>query len=110
MTQDTDVKSKGGLLRLSVDDNVYVATGPVDPGPIEVNGCGTVDVLKSVTLGHKVAARDIAAGEKVMKYGVSIGSATAAIAKGAHVHVHNMRSNYTPTHMLDETAKGESNA
>lgn len=110
MTRDTDLNLKGGLLRLSMDDNVYVATGPVDPGPVEVNGCNTVNVLNSITLGHKVAARDIAAGEKVLKYGVSIGSATVAIAKGAHVHVHNMQSDYTPTHMLDETAKGERNA
>lgn len=41
--------------------------------------------------GHKVALRAIAAGGPVIKYGVVIGTATAAIATGEHVHVHNCR-------------------
>ncbi|MFZ4533236.1 MAG: SAF domain-containing protein, partial [Alsobacter sp.] len=35
------------------------------------------------------------------KYGAPIGVATAAIAPGAHVHVHNVVSAYTPTYTLD---------
>jgi hypothetical protein len=42
----------------------------------------------------------------VLKYGAPIGSATADIAPGAHVHVHNMMSDYTPTHhLLDAQAR-----
>ena len=40
--------------------------------------------------GHKYALRDIAAGEDVVKYGMPIGHATKAIAKGEHVHVDNL--------------------
>jgi len=43
--------------------------------------------------GHKYALRDIAAGENVIKYGMPIGHATYAIAKGEHVHVHNVKTN-----------------
>ncbi|MBM3389928.1 MAG: D-galactarate dehydratase [Betaproteobacteria bacterium] len=43
----------------------------------------------SVPFGHKVALRAIAAGEAVVKYGVTIGVATTAISPGEHVHVHN---------------------
>ena len=43
--------------------------------------------------GHKYALRDIAAGENVIKYGMPIGHATVAIAKGEHVHVHNVKTN-----------------
>ena len=43
--------------------------------------------------GHKYALRDIAEGENVIKYGMPIGHATAAIAKGDHVHVHNVKTN-----------------
>lgn len=100
----------GGLLRLSADDNVLVATGPVGPGLAAINGGGEIALLDAVTLGHKVAARDIAKGEKIMKYGVPIGSATTDIAAGQHVHVHNMQSDYTPTHSLNETATGGSDA
>jgi len=45
-----------------------------------------------IALCHKVALRDIAAGEAVRKYGEVIGEALEAIACGAHVHVHNLRS------------------
>lgn len=43
--------------------------------------------------GHKVAVAPITKGEEVIKYGESIGSATREIAKGDHVHVHNIESN-----------------
>ena len=46
--------------------------------------------------------RHIAAGEKVLKYGAPIGSATRDIGQGEHVHLHNMRSDYLPTYTLDE--------
>ena len=43
--------------------------------------------------GHKYALRDIAEGEDVVKYGMPIGHATRPIAKGEHVHVHNVKTN-----------------
>ena len=43
--------------------------------------------------GHKYARCDIAAGENVVKYGLPIGHAVAPIAKGEHVHVHNLATN-----------------
>lgn len=45
----------------------------------------------AVPFGHKVALRPIAEGAAVVKYGVAIGIATAPIAAGDHVHVHNCR-------------------
>jgi altronate dehydratase len=52
----------------------------------------TVSLRDAVPMGHKFARRDIAAGADVRKYGNVIGAATAAIARGAHVHVHNLVS------------------
>ena len=43
--------------------------------------------------GHKLACRDIAPGQSVIKYGNPIGHATCAIAKGQGVHTHNMATN-----------------
>ncbi len=43
--------------------------------------------------GHKYALRDIAEGEDVIKYGMPIGHATRMIARGEHVHVHNVKTN-----------------
>lgn len=60
---------------------------------IEIDGA-TVRLPQRLALGHKIALRSIAAGEKILKYGVPIGSATQAIGKGEHVHLHNMQSDY----------------
>ena len=43
--------------------------------------------------GHKYALRLLKAGENVIKYGMPIGHATADIAAGEHVHVHNVATN-----------------
>ena len=45
-----------------------------------------------VPIGHKIALTDIKKGETVWKYGHDIGVAVADIAKGEHVHVHNLKT------------------
>lgn len=62
-----------------------------------INGV-TIAVGNSIPLGFKVAARDIAPGEKILKYGAPIGSAKQAIRAGEIVHLHNMQSDYLPTY------------
>jgi hypothetical protein len=89
------------LLLLDDRDNVLVVKARIRAHEaIAVEGA-IVTVLQDLPLGHKLARRSIAAGEKVIKYGAPIGSATEPIAAGAHVHVHNVRSDYTPTYHLD---------
>jgi len=78
------------------DDAVGVAVHDIEPGPgvrgrIQNGEAFTLDVTEKVPLGHKVALRDIAAGEQVVKYGVVIGRATREIHRGDHVHVHNLK-------------------
>ena len=51
-----------------------------------------VKAIDAVPLGHKVALKDIAEGETVLKYGADIGVAKATIKKGGHAHVHNMKT------------------
>ncbi len=43
--------------------------------------------------GHKYALTDIKSSENVIKYGFPIGHATCDIAKGEHVHTHNVKTN-----------------
>jgi len=45
-----------------------------------------------VPIGHKIALVDIKSGDTVWKYGQDIGKAVANIAKGEHVHVHNLKT------------------
>lgn len=90
------------LIRLAPDDNVMVLTTSVPAGTVlDVPG-HPVALEKDLTLGHKIAARDIATGETIMKYAFPIGVATADIPAGAHVHLHNVASNYTPSYVVEE--------
>lgn len=89
------------LLLLDERDNVLVAKARVRGGEaISVSGVA-VTLPDDLPLGHKLARRAIAVGEKIIKYGAPIGSATAAIGLGEHAHVHNIKSDYTPTYHLD---------
>ena len=45
-----------------------------------------------VPIGHKVALRDLAVGDTVIKYGQDIGRVVAPIRKGDHVHTHNLKT------------------
>ncbi|MSP95574.1 MAG: flagellar biosynthesis protein FlgA [Alphaproteobacteria bacterium] len=45
-----------------------------------------------VPIGHKIALKNIKKGDTVWKYGHDIGKAVADIAKGEHVHVHNLKT------------------
>jgi hypothetical protein len=51
-----------------------------------------VVLVQDIAFGHKVALRDIAEGEEILKYGMPIGKALCAIRAGEWVHVHNCRS------------------
>ena len=46
----------------------------------------------AIPQGHKIALTEIQPGVHVIKYGASIGVATAEIPLGAHVHIHNLAS------------------
>lgn len=86
------------LLQLSPADNILVARAGIRAGEALTLGGQTIAVESTIPLGFKVAACDIAAGEKIIKYGAPIGSATQAIRAGEIVHTHNMKSDYLPTY------------
>jgi (2R)-sulfolactate sulfo-lyase subunit alpha len=45
-----------------------------------------------VPIGHKVALKDLAVGDTVVKYGQDIGRIVAPVKRGEHVHVHNLKT------------------
>jgi altronate dehydratase len=85
------------LLRLHPADNVVTVIVMIGAGEEIVIEGTAVRTASGIPLGHKVATRAIATGEKVLKYGVPIGSATRDISPGEHVHTHNLKSDYLPT-------------
>ena len=76
------------LIRLHPDDNVLVVRHPLALGQ-ELPEFG-LRTRAQVPAGHKIAARRIAAGERVRKFNVVIGAATRDIEPGEHVHGHNL--------------------
>ena len=81
------------VIRLDPDDNVVTATRALEAGtPVE--GVITRALIPS---GHKIATRDIAAGQHIRKYAQFIGLASTDIAAGDHVHTHNVAFRNTET-------------
>lgn len=80
------------LMILKPEDDVAVALRDLPEGPATLPDGTTLHLLQAIPLGHKVARRAMPPGHRILKYGAAIGEATEAIAAGAHVHVHNLRS------------------
>ena len=62
---------------------------------IELRDKGSMSEIKiqdDIEYGHKFAKDDINKGEKIIKYGLPIGQACRNIAKGEHVHAHNIEA------------------
>jgi altronate dehydratase small subunit len=92
----------GRLLFLNPKDNVCTAITPIAGGTtLRINGY-TVLIKQNIPLGFKIAGCNIAINESIIKYGVSIGSATRNIVLGELVHLHNMKSDYLPTYTLEK--------
>ncbi|MGH7992296.1 MAG: UxaA family hydrolase [Limisphaerales bacterium] len=75
------------------DDNV--ATLLDDAGAdIQILGAQPQELrsLEQIARGHKVALKNFAVGDAVVKFGARIGQATRPIARGAWVHLHNLAS------------------
>jgi altronate dehydratase len=79
-------------LVISDRDNVATALEPLEAGRSVDAGGRAVVAREPIPSGHKIALVDIAAGSEVVKYGSAIGTATAAIPAGSHVHTHNVAS------------------
>ena len=85
------------LLLLHPDDNILVARRDIAQGElVEMDG-ESFNMPAAIELGHKLARRTLAADARVLKYGAPIGSMKIAVARGEHVHLHNLKSDYIPS-------------
>jgi (2R)-sulfolactate sulfo-lyase subunit alpha len=51
-----------------------------------------VHVKQDIPIGHKVALKDLKAGDTAIKYGQDVGRIVKDVAKGEHVHIHNLKT------------------
>ncbi|WP_422372454.1 UxaA family hydrolase [Hoeflea sp.] len=73
---------------LNPEDNVIIALADLAPG-VSLQELDE-PLPQPVPRGHKIAIRKIGEGDRVVRYGQTIGVATSDIKPGDHVHTHNL--------------------
>ncbi|WP_367565786.1 UxaA family hydrolase [Lacrimispora sp.] len=92
------MKTEITAFQIDLQDNVATVLAEVKADePVKLIGGREEEIVAAATdipTGHKIALQDIGSGEKIIKYGVAIGRATANIPKGSWVHLHVIQSIY----------------
>jgi hypothetical protein len=78
------------VLILDVRDNIAVCLADLAEGDVVQQDDITITVKNKIPRGHKIATREIAKNDGIIKYGERMGHSVAPIAIGEHVHVHNI--------------------
>lgn len=85
------------LMTINGSDNVALTLRNLQKDEVVKSSRGPITVLDVIPAGHKLALRDIAIGEDIIKYGFPIGHATGNIRAGQWVHTHNIATNLSGT-------------
>ena len=81
------------FIKINVADNVAVAIHDVEAGVcLDIDGV-QINTLSAIPAGHKVALRDMAEGEDVIKYGFPIGHLLKAIPQGGLIDHSVLKTN-----------------
>lgn len=99
---DISSKTDPRVLVLAPGDNVAIAKSDIPAGTTLTVMGATLTLKAKEEVGHKFAFKPVRKGETILKYGAPIGVATADIAPGDPMHIHNVISDYIPTYTLDE--------
>lgn len=81
------------VLKINPADNVVVAIQPQSAGAVITVDGNQITLLEDVPAGHKIAIKDLAEGENVIKYGFPIGHAREAKKAGAWMNENNIKTN-----------------
>ncbi|SAK60908.1 D-galactarate dehydratase/Altronate hydrolase family protein [Caballeronia pedi] len=89
------------LILLSPEDNCLIAAARLPQGETLLIEGEAVTLATTIELAHKVARRALSKDDKVLRYGAIIGHVNADVPRGAHLHTHNLESDYIPTYTHD---------
>jgi SAF domain len=78
------------VLILHPSDNIAVCLTDLVAGDLIEQDGVKISVLNNIPRGHKIASREIAKSEGIIKYGERMGHAVKLIKMGEHVHIHNI--------------------
>ena len=59
---------------------------------MDENKTMTLTARQDIPIGHKIALKDMAVGDTVIKYGIDMGKVVKPIQAGEHAHVHNIKT------------------
>jgi (2R)-sulfolactate sulfo-lyase subunit alpha len=104
----TDTKKIAQVILLHPKDNILVCVAHIYAGDEIRIDDQVVNVQKDIEIGHKLARNALAVGDKIYRYGAPIGSMTQKALMGEHVHMHNMQSDYIPSHTRTRQNKDRS--
>jgi (2R)-sulfolactate sulfo-lyase subunit alpha len=94
---------KTNFILLNSTDNVLVCVQAVEAGGLVMIDEQNYKMTIRINVGHKIARKCIKKSQKIIKHGVFIGSAITDVVTGEHVHLHNMKSDYIPSHTRQST-------
>ena len=81
------------IITIHEKDNVAVALKDLKTGDeLTLPDGEKLPVLTDVPFGHKLAIKEMAEGDTIVKYGEAIGQAKGKIQLGEWVHTHNLVS------------------
>ena len=80
-------------IKINPADNVAVALQPLAKGTVVTIDGNDITLVSDIPAGHKLALRDIAEGENVIKYGFPIGHAMHPVAQGAFLDHNDIKTN-----------------
>ena len=81
-------------IRIAPGDHVAVALRDLT-GAVRVrlgDQIVEMELSEAIPLGHKFALSDLPGGTEILKYGAPIGRLNQPVARGSHIHVHNLES------------------
>jgi altronate hydrolase len=79
-------------IKIHNSDDVAVALEPLMAHEVIEVDDKPITLTTQIPKGHKFALRPIEPGERILKYGYTIGIAKEPIAPGNHIHVHNTKT------------------
>lgn len=85
-------------IMLHPEDNVATVIKKTSGGDVltianaQMEEIGEITATDDIPFAHKISLADLRVGEKIIKYGEVIGKASADIARGNYVHIHNVIS------------------
>ena len=77
---------------VAVVEGIKAGTGELTAWIMDDDKQFPIRALQDIPIGHKIALKDMAVGDTVLKYGTDIGRVVAPIKAGEHAHVHNIKT------------------